>query len=135
MTKAFGLLVMLILLSACKSTGQNVFNARLSQVSGENVEAIQKAIAPFFHGAEIPLAYDVFTRSSELLIDKRTVLDRAGNVVNAKDISLPGDGSALGQRFFLKSESGTCFLLHEDSGVKIAISLQYCEAVPDGQGS
>jgi hypothetical protein len=131
MKKSLGILTIATLLSACNSTEQMSTNAMLSQALDENVEAIQDAIAPFFNGARIPLAYDVFTRSSELVIDKRSVLDNAGNVINGKDIRLPGDGSASGQRFLLKSSNTQCFLVHEASGARLDLKLVNCKPVTD----
>jgi hypothetical protein len=131
MKKTLGILTIVTLLGACKSTEQMTNDAMLSQALDKNVEAIQDAIAPFFNGARIPLAFDVFTRSSELVIDKRTVLDKAGNVINGKDIRLPGDGSASGQRFLLKSSNTHCFLVHEASGARLDLELVNCVPVTD----
>lgn len=133
MKKALGILTVVTLLGACKSTEHVPTNAILSEALDKNVEAIQDAIAPFFNGARIPLAYDVFTRSSQLVIDKRTVLDNAGNVINGKDITLPGDGSASGQRFFLKSANTQCFLVHEASGARLDLALVNCVPVTDSK--
>jgi len=131
MQQALMIVAAVFLLSACKSTDKIAVDARLLEPSEQNVQAIQDAIAPFFNGSRIPLAYDVFTRSSELVIDQRRILDRAGNVINGKDITLPGDGNVSAQRFLLKISQTNdmnegCFLVHEASGMTINLALLEC---------
>jgi hypothetical protein len=116
------------LLSACNSTSEEFKDARFSQANPQNVEAVQNAIAPFFNGAQIQLADDVFTRSSVLLIDKAGKVDRYGNVINGRDMTRPGQGETGAERFYLKTLNNECFILHDESGERIMLSGLNCVA-------
>jgi hypothetical protein len=117
-----------LLLSGCYSTAAPLQDARLTQSSAQNVQAIQQAIAPFFNGMTIQLAHDVFTRSSELVIDSGSALDKRGQVINDRDISSPIGGGS-GQRFFLKTDGENCALLHQPSDSLIMLPQVNCAAV------
>jgi len=124
-----GVLASALLFSGCYSTAVPLQDARFAQPSAQNVQAVQQAIAPFFNGMTIQLAHDVFTRSSELVIDSGSALDKRGQVINDKNISPPIDRSGSGQRFFLKSDGKNCALLHEQSDNLIMLPQVSCSAV------
>lgn len=123
--------ISVFLLVGCMLSEGHMQDALFVEPEADNVKAVQQALSPFFNGATVQIADDVFTRSSSLVIDKRGMLSRQGQIINSKDVSLPGDGSASGQRFYLKTNRKDCFLLHERSGEQVLLPGLRCLAKSD----
>lgn len=125
--KALSLLAGLLLLASCKSSQlQDTTPAVLSP----NAEAARHEIAMHIGealGGSVLLADDAFTRSSQLVIERRAHRDPAGNRLPGRILDEP-------DRFRLMLHKDDCVLLHTNSGRQWVLEQAPCVSTPaEGQ--